>query len=204
MIRKLLFVATLMSASFFNVSADEQSKLLPDLFKKMNCGEIDERKLRDFFPSLANPSTRNFSDGYLPWEAVDKKIWVNRERELALQINVKRDKKASELEIILRNTCRPDLYFVVASFKLPTQTSSKNDLSVKDVEFSPLRISGTLLVDSLQGTEILGFLKYQPSLKSPEEVAEKLSLSFYSYQPEQKRYQLIDLFQVFPLKELER
>ncbi|MBP7845446.1 MAG: hypothetical protein KA116_11615, partial [Proteobacteria bacterium] len=64
MIRKLLFVATLMSASFFNVSADEQSKLLPDLFKKMNCGEIDERKLRDFFPSLANPSTRNFSDGY--------------------------------------------------------------------------------------------------------------------------------------------
>lgn len=204
MIRKLLFIATLIMSSVFNVYSDEQSKLLPDLFKKINCGELDERKLRDFFPSRADQALKNFSDGYLPWEAVDKKIWVNRERELALQINVKRDKKASELEIILRNTCRPDLYFVMASFKLPAQLPSKNDLSVKDVEFSPLRIHGTLLVDSLQGAEILGFLKYQPLVKSPEEVAEKLSLSFYSYQAEQKRYQLIDLFQVFPLKELER
>jgi hypothetical protein len=198
---KLGLLGTLLASTSLFADAAPRSP-----FKKNGCS-VDERAVRASFPNLSSlPRPR--SDGYLPWEAIDRRIWGNRDRELAVQISLREDKNALDVEVHLKNLCNPELQFALGRFRF--DRNDKVHESARDlIGVHPIRLSGTIFEEALQNTEILGFLRYFPAVKSPDgdlakDSPARLYLAIHAYNSARKAYDIIDVFQLLELKELER
>jgi hypothetical protein len=200
---------TLLLLPFISFAAEPQLKQ-GSVTKQLDCkleSDFEENIRKSFTANESSSGT--FSDGYLPFEEVRKKIWINRERQIALQLSMFALKKNQRFEIVLKNLCNPSLMEARGSVEIDLKKNPDDSPTV--YEIFPLIIKGDLISEKFQDKEILAYLRYTPSKKIVLsnsvvfQTPEDFHVAFFTKSQESSaEFKIQDYFRVFALKELEK